>query len=222
MKHVLAGSALAFTALTLPATAASLSYTDSVSLQRTNWSETLSVSQFDTSLGTLNFVTIALEGILAGDSGAESLEAGASVVTLNLRTLVTASTTALGTVASALPESSITQGLAAFDSVLDFAGPSGFRVNGQSATNTTTSVLTGSDMAEFIGTDTVDLTIDSLGLSFGFGAGSVVQLFITDAAANLTVTYDYTEVPPIAPVPLPAGLPLLLVGLGALGLARKR
>ncbi len=42
---------------------------------------------------------------------------------------------------------------------------------------------------------------------------------IYDAA---TLTVDYTAPPTTSPIPLPAGMPLLLAGLGAFGIAKRR
>ncbi|MFK7876612.1 MAG: VPLPA-CTERM sorting domain-containing protein [Paracoccaceae bacterium] len=53
----------------------------------------------------------------------------------------------------------------------------------------------------------------------GIGAGSI----FTSLGYALTVENGITDpIDPIAAVPLPAGLPLLLAGLGALGIVRRR
>jgi hypothetical protein len=62
------------------------------------------------------------------------------------------------------------------------------------------------------------MTVDFSGLVGGGFTGSAVYQSDQD---TLRVAGDLRPVT-IAPVPLPAGLPLLLVGLGALGFARRR
>lgn len=61
-----------------------------------------------------------------------------------------------------------------------------------------------------------DMTVDFTGLSAGGFLGSMS--FVTDLDA-LAVSDDLTE---FNPVPLPAGLPLLLAGMGIMGLMRRR
>ena len=70
------------------------------------------------------------------------------------------------------------------------------------------------DLATFLGTPTIPgFTIDpSLGDN-GFFASSA------NAASFSLATITIEEV---APIPLPAGLPLMLAGLGAFGLIRRR
>jgi hypothetical protein len=61
------------------------------------------------------------------------------------------------------------------------------------------------------GSETITLTL-AAGDQFGPSFGPSVQLFIAGAATAVSV----------APIPLPAGLPLLAAGLGALALLRRR
>lgn len=62
--------------------------------------------------------------------------------------------------------------------------------------------------------DTVDFADFTSGLFF---------LFFTDGSQNgLTVVGDMTGVRTVAPIPLPAGLPLLLGGLAMIGFVRSR
>jgi hypothetical protein len=77
---------------------------------------------------------------------------------------------------------------------------------------TETETLT-SGLGLFLGTSTFS-TLTSLGYSTT--GGNNYTAFQTWADGNVMVTYNYT------PVPLPAGLPLLLSGLGALGALARR
>lgn len=47
--------------------AASKSYTDSIVLKTTNWTDTLDLQKFDTSLGTLNSASVEYSGAMYGD-----------------------------------------------------------------------------------------------------------------------------------------------------------
>ncbi len=50
-------------------------YSQSSAMATTNWSNTFGITQFDSSLGTLNSVTLTLTGTVLGNANAESLDA---------------------------------------------------------------------------------------------------------------------------------------------------
>lgn len=219
MKNFIAGMmGVAFAGLALPAMAATVTYTDSVALQETNWTNVLALTQFDSSLGTLNSVSVTLMGTVDGVARAESLDSSPSTVTLNLASQITASTPSVGSLLVVLPGISESHSLATYDGTTDFAGASGVTSDPPAQTDTNSTVLTGGAMSDFIGTGTVNFSVASLGTSSGSGAGNLATLFHTLAGAQVAVTYDYEP----AVVPLPASVPLLLSGLGALALLRRR
>lgn len=207
------------------ASAATISDTATLGALATNFSgETASVDQFDSSLGTLNSVTIELFGNVSGTFQYESQDGSPATVNMNLSAEVGLSTAGLGEFLVALPTLSQTFNTTAFDGSIDFAGTSGGTVTGLNSSDDETTTLLGGDMSEFIGLGTIDLFVSGVGLSSASGPGNLFQGFSTLAGASVTVTYDYTEAttPPPSPVPLPAGMPLMLVGLAALGIAKRR
>lgn len=215
---------VAATAMTGAASAATVSYSDTLDFQSTNFADqVLSLTQFDPTLGTLNSVSVTLDGTVLGNASGESRDAASATVTLNLSAEITASTAALDSLAVVLPVASESFAATAFDGSIDFGGTSGVSLTGLTATESAFSMLTGTDMAEFIGAGTVDILIGASGIAYGSGAGNLITEFATEAGANVTVVYDYDpSVTPPAPVPLPAGLPLLALGMGALAIARRR
>ena len=220
MNNILLSSVAVLGLTAAAASAATVSFSDTVALTTTNWTDSLSITQFDTSLGTLNNVMVTLEGTVQGEANAESLDAAPATITLDLSALITASTALLGNVGTVLPIVSQSVNLSSFDGGIDFAGTSGFATGVVSASDTDMSTFTGSDMAEFIGGGTVAIDLTANGQSTGSGAGNLITQFLTSASATVTVKYDFDEA--VAAVPLPASALLLGAALFGLGFSRRK
>lgn len=54
------------------------------------------------------------------------------------------------------------------------------------------------------------------------GFGTISALFFDDRSSSGGVSYGNVSFDAVAPIPLPASLPLLLAGIGAIGFARKK
>ena len=220
MKTTLIATLVASSFVATAASAATLSLTDTVTLQTTNWTETLSVAQFDSSLGTLNSVMVTLSGAVQGEASAESLDAAAATVTLDLGADITASTSALGSIANVLPVVSSSENLTSFDGTIDFGGTSGFGTGIVGADDMDSATLFGLDMSEFVGAGFVSIVVSADGESDASGAGNLITQFATQAQAVVTVKYDYTEA--VSAVPLPAGLLLMGTAFAGFGLMRRK
>lgn len=196
------------------------SFSDSIGQSITNWDDSLTFSQFDPSLGTLECIQIALEGTVDGQASAESRDAAPTTITLDLQALITLSYPAStgGSIATVLPVVSSSFNVTASDGTIDFAGGSGATTGQVMNTNSTMATLSSaSDLALFTGTGNITLPVDAQGTSSGSGAGNLITEFATNASSMVTVTYKYEPVPEPA-----AGFTLLSGLLGTLFFRRRR
>lgn len=212
---------LALLAAPAAAQAASVTYSDSVNLQITNWSDTVSIQKFNPALGTLTNIKFELEGTVEGTIMAESLDAAPATITLDLAAKITLTRPDLSTLAVVLPTSSNVFNATAFDGVIDFGGTSGITLPNLTATDTDTAVSPppASDLALFTGVGSIVLPVTAAGTSKATGAGNIATIFSTNASAVVRVTYFYDTV-----VPEPASVAMAamgVLGVGALGLRRR-
>ena len=221
MRIVVAIAVLTVMAAALPAGAATVSYSDTILSKTTNWLDSFTLSKFDGSLGTLNSITLTLQGTVLGDAKFESLDASPTTVTLNLTSTLILKRPDGSTLVQVIPLVSTTDNASAFDTAINFGGTSGKTYTGltNTITDSFTSPLPASDLALFTGAlgDTIILPITATGYSTGSGSGNLITQFSTNASAYATVVYDYT------PVPEPSSMVALLAGMGGLaGLIRRR
>jgi len=196
------------------AQAATISFSDSHGLATTNWSEALTLQQFDSTLGTLNSVTLSYGGSVSSIFRVESLDAAPATVTAN----ASASLVFGGPISDTLAISrSTSQSVGAFDGSIDFGGTSGAIIGPVLGSDADTLTLL-SGLGAFIGAGTYDILVAANGASSATGAGNLISQINTEAFAEITVTYDYTA--RVTQVPEPASM--ALVGLGMLGLAAVR
>jgi len=188
---------------------------DTVSLQNTDWMETINVPQFDDQGGNriLQQVMITLDGHVEGTAKAESLDAAPALVELNLGAQITLSLMG-DDLAVVIPVAMESFNAAIFDGDLDFMGPSGETFDMLSADMSDMASLTSGmdDLSPWIGGGSVALDADAMGASSGTGAGNLFLQFETLASAKVTVIYKYTEIP----------TPGSAVLLGAAGLCATR
>lgn len=199
--------------------AASVSFSDSSTLTPTNWTDTLSFSKFNPALGTLNSVTFKLTGNVSGSAGYESQDTSPTIVSLDLAALLTLMRPDTSTLVTSLPVANVIDNATAWDGTNDNAGTSGstFSTLSASVTETASSSSAG-DLALFTGPGIINLDVFAKGTSSGNGGGNLTTQFVTNAAADVTVTYNYTS-----PVPVPAAVWLFGSGLlGLVGVARHK
>lgn len=222
-KYFLA--AIAATAIAPAAHAASVTYSDSIPLTSTNWTQSFNLQQFDPSLGTLTSVVFNLSGVVDGTISAQNLESEPVTTTLNLQATITASSgsTTLGVV---VPIGSEEVTLDPFSgNILDYTGSDAVNalpLNGSaSVSNTFTSGI--DDLSAFIGVGSFAVNADASAQSnyTGENGGNITLItsFKTDASSEASITYTYDEA--MAPIPLPAAGWALFAALGSLVAFRR-
>ncbi|MBN1256161.1 MAG: PEP-CTERM sorting domain-containing protein [Planctomycetes bacterium] len=190
-----------------------------------NITQTLSVNQFDPSLGMLNSVSLSVTVGALGNLGFENTD-GEMDTTISTYYPWDPDTNTHGDLDLSLNSQSLAAlswvvmedynvHFEVFDGTYDFAGPSGFSTtylddsDGQNLFYTLPA-----DLAAFLGTGSVDFDLAGTASSAMVMPGNGVSFVSTSGNASVEVIYDYT------PVPEPATL--VLLGCGALMLLRKR
>ena len=212
----------------LPANAATLTFSGVTNIDALDFQgATLELIAFNPDLGTLDRVDFALTAAVTISAGIENDGPVAERYTLDLGSLVIATSDFAPQIdLDARPAQSLFYDLAAYDGTTDFAGPSGVSVSGQRIVGLGRSSWTDALILDAItGTDPLTFTAEGLSqvsvLGAVRGAPQPVSSFVGSTAVRLAVTYSYTETPPVATVPLPAGFGLLALGLGVLAVRRR-
>jgi len=193
-------------------------FSGSFDLATTNWTEAFNINGFDTMGGTRELleINIHLTGEVNGIAMAESLDASAATIELNLQATLTLFLAASNTeLAEVIPVVNTTFDAEAFDGNIDFDGPSGAVFTGLSNTASAWEAISDAGVLElFTDVASVGLSAEAFGSSFGSGAGNLITQFATEAGLGWEVQYKFRN------VPAPAGMALL--GMGGLVATRRR
>jgi hypothetical protein len=205
------------------ATILTQTFSQSIAVQSTNWTDMLNMPLFNPALGTLLSIDFELTGMVQGDAQFESLDSSPNTVNTQLSALITLSRPDLSTILTATPAFTTTDSVTAFDGTIDFGGTSGKTYSNQSANTqtTATSPPPASDLLLFTGIGTIGLPASAVATSSAQGPGNLTTLFSTEAGADLKITYTYDD-RGAQVIPEPAISVMVGGGLLGLGLLSRR
>ncbi|WP_414583006.1 choice-of-anchor E domain-containing protein [Scytonema sp. PCC 10023] len=152
----------------------------------------LSIQKFDSSLGTLDSVTIDFIGDIKGDAGFENRSPQASTVTVDLSGDLKLELADGTSVAEFSPQQDYSYDVAKYDGTTDFGGTSGKTVVGLTASQSDTKTYTDNTLLQsFTGSDNLNLLFSATAKSTVSGSGNIASYVTTYAKSNVEVTYDY-------------------------------
>ena len=204
------------------ANASMVTYTDSIPMLQTNWSESVTIPKFnpaeipdfDPVLGSLDSIIFTLTGNIDGRAGFESRDNSTSTVTLDLSAIIRLQRPDSSDIWFSTPTVTRTDSVDPFDDIIDFAGDSGRTYENLigSMTGSLTSSIP-SDLILFTGSGNITLPVTAKGVTGGTGAGNLVLFFETKASADVEVAYEYT---------IPEPVTILFLAFGFLALLRRQ
>lgn len=196
--------------------AQSITYSDSVSLQSTDWTGLVEIPQFDPSLGTLERIDFKLRAIVESTSQFENLGNNPITVTLLLQTNVELQRPDNSLIVDALAHVFHNESVVEYDGLMDFSGASGSTFQDQiEITHVLLLPPSGSDLALFTGLGDLFLPVKANVSSSATASGDVILGYTTQASAEIDITYNYLAIPE------PNTLVLALTGLVGLKMVSK-
>jgi len=170
--------------------------------QRTGWTQTAPLTQFNPSLGTLLSVDIVNTATLQTEFQFENLDAEPGTVSGSINGNVTLSVPGANPLV-ARASASASFNASAFDGTIDFGGTSGYDSGIQTASGAP-QTMTLSDpnlLQEFEGTGTLTLSAHAGSTSTASGPGNMLVLHSTSASAQVEVIYHYIPSNALQPGP---------------------
>lgn len=172
------------------AQAATITQTITADLTATNWTKNLTFNLFNTSLGTLNSVSIVMDGSVLGsgsvlNKGTTAISSGTFTLSSRIELFNSTGSQSLGFVKPIFQDTlSSTNKIAA--GATKTYGP-------LTVTDSkTVAYTTNPFLSYFTGTGTSTLQAKSTGASGWTGSSNTTTSFSTSAGANYKIVYDYT------------------------------
>ena len=168
---------------------------------RTGWTLSKDVAQFDPGLGTLTSVEIVHTARLTTGFQLENLDAEEGTISAGVNGTLTLSASGLDLGAlNAQVSASETFTGDPYDGNPDFGGASGHDSGDKNPTVTRSVTLTSAaDLARFTGTGNVALTARARSTSSTTGPGNLLAAITTTAASEVSIVYHYTPTNCLAP-----------------------
>ncbi|MEL6136773.1 MAG: choice-of-anchor E domain-containing protein [Cyanobacteria bacterium J06628_6] len=214
----------------LPAQTDSITQTASVPQQSTDITNEVLlplIEKFNTALGTLNQVIVEFDGRIVTTTGlAENLDAEPQKLTANLQGQFTLSGPD-GVLFSESVIASAQKSVSAFDGSIpaDFVGPASFDFQGLAGTKSDTATYTVADpeFTSFLGGANEPLDtpfiFSATSTAQVTGAANLANFILTEAGADVSVTYNY--MPHTTSVPEPGVVLGLAIVSSVVALRRK-
>lgn len=165
--------------------------------ETTDWEHIFQLPQFDDMGGarTLLSVIVTLDATIDAFGQVENMEAWEHEITLTLDAYVSLSFMDQPLVADTGVSMEEVFNASAFDGAFDFDGPSGGGFDLSGFDQASTSRSGAEDLSPWIGDGTVDIIGHGFSLSSAAGPGNVAFQFMTEAAGQVTVRYEYIPTP---------------------------
>ena len=176
---------------TISTAPAILTKTASIPTTSTDWTQSVTLGQFDPSLGTLTSIDIVNAGTFTSDIKVESLDgAPSNIVATVSGTLTLTGNGVAGLVANSAANETFSA--SAFDGTIDFGGTSGHDFGNNNASGTNSITLSDpASLAAYTGVGTVSFSDFAHATSSATGAGNLLTQIGTTANAQIEVIYHY-------------------------------
>lgn len=220
-KRLLCGAALLVAANISNANVITQDFT--VGSQFTDINEVITFDLFDDQGGTLilESVMFSLDAFVTGSALIENRNVDSAMINATLSADVVLSDALSGSLISLAPSVSEMSSVGGFDGTVDFGGTSGLTFLNMNANENGQFMLVDmASLADYIGvgTSTLDFIVEAT--SDVIGGGNLTSELLTNAGADISVVYTFSEELVPSVVSEPAYIALL--GMGMLAFARLK
>ncbi len=176
------------------ARAAVLTQSYTVAIQNANWTNTITLPQFDTGVGTLVGVRFGIAATARSISRVENLDAVPRAGVISGVQVDGVVRDSLGApLVTTTTFVKFTNNLAAYDGLGDFGGGSGVSNARRAATSTAINALVP-PFTSFEGIGSYNVQVTAVGAGFCIGPANFLLQVLPEMGATVTVYYDYEEV----------------------------